>query len=141
MDTFNKGGGTPANSFQSPTPSLPAMRAAAANPKFFIPTPVSQGQVTQSSQSTQQTFVSDHNSATSNGHDSFSTPQRLTPLSTIQRHPSMDKGMAIMEKTNGPSLPNSRRTLSWGGSLDLPNHTSKGEIRLPGEVAGFHRSS
>ena len=136
VDTFNKGGGTPANSFQSPSPSVPTMRAAASNTKFFVPTPVTGGLETQSTQNTQQTVGVDQDTM-SNGHHSFSPPQMLTPLSTIHRHPSMDKGMGSMVIGNGPLPPNSRRTLSWGGSLDISNHSSMSEPRPPGEAPGF----
>lgn len=135
VDTFNKGGGTPANSFQSPSPSVPTMRAA-SNTKFFVPTPVTGGLETQSTQNTQQTVGVDQDTM-SNGHHSFSPPQMLTPLSTIHRHPSMDKGMGSMVIGNGPLPPNSRRTLSWGGSLDISNHSSMSEPRPPGEAPGF----
>lgn len=147
VDTFNKGGATPANSFQSPSPAISAMKPAVGNPKFFIPTPVPGGQESDSTQkesditqTTQQTLVTDDNTTTSNCHDSFSSPQMFSPLSTIHRHPSMDKGMGSMLNSNGSLPPHSRRTLSWGGGLDLSNHTSMGEARSPG-APGFPRST
>ncbi|KAL2892484.1 Protein transport protein SEC16B-like protein [Bienertia sinuspersici] len=201
VDTFNKGGGTPANSFQSPSPLVPAMKPAVGNPKIFIPTPVTGGQETDSTESTQQTVVTDHDTTTADSHNSFSSPQvvtplptihgypsmdkgmgsmvnsngsspqmvtplpaihrhhsldqgmgsmvssngpspqMVTPLSTIQRHSSMDKGMGNMVNSNGPLPPNARRTLSWGGGLDLSNHTSVGEAKPSTDVPGFPLSA
>ncbi|KNA03991.1 hypothetical protein SOVF_203880 [Spinacia oleracea] len=134
VDTFNKGGGTPTNSFQSPTPLIPAIKPVAGNPNFFIPTPIPGGQITDSTQtqSTQQNVVTDDGTTSSSGHNSLSSPQMFSPPSTIHRHPSMDKGMGSMINSNASLTPNSRRTLSWGGSLELSNHTGMGESRSPG---------
>ncbi|XP_021748628.1 protein transport protein SEC16B homolog isoform X1 [Chenopodium quinoa] len=140
VDTFNKGGGTPANSFQAPSPLVPAIKPAIGNPNFFIPTPVPGVQETDSTQSTQQTFVMDDNATTSKSHDSFSSPQMFSPQSTIHRNSSMDKGAGSMINSNGSLPSNTRRTLSWGEGLDLSNHTGMNESRSPGS-SGFPQST
>ncbi|CAA7410815.1 unnamed protein product [Spirodela intermedia] len=126
VDTFNKGGGAPARSFQSP--SLPSAKPA-GGAKFFIPTPVAAADPADApSQAVQgppgnedgsasvvepaSTFLSSASSSSS----STSSP------STMQRFPSMDnissnrnKGMGSPPDGNG-SLGSRTRAASWSGT-------------------------
>lgn len=131
VDTFNQGGGNPANLFQSP--SVPSMKpAVAANAKFFIPT--------QASSSSEQPTIdpspeSMHQEASTtnedpSARDSFQhlTPPPAPPSSssmTMQRFPSMDNishnngaGLSSGGGNNGSLPPHSRRTSSWSGSFN-----------------------
>lgn len=148
MDTFNQGGGKPANLFQSP--SVPSVKPPVApNAKLFIPTPASLGEqameaIAENGQEETPTNV-DH--TTSIANDSFRSPIPSSSM-TVQRFPSMDNIPYMGDLTNGNgngngSLPpHSRRTASWGGSHSTPFSPPKlAEIKPLGEALGMPPSS
>ncbi|BFG31401.1 hypothetical protein CerSpe_176750 [Prunus speciosa] len=141
VDTFNQGGGSPANLFQSP--SVPSVKpAVAANAKFFIPTLGSSSEQTMEAiaESVQEDVATKEVPSTSAMNDPFQTP--LPPSSTtMQRFPSMGNihGMGVATNANGSVPPHSRRTASWGGSSnDVFSPPPKmGEIKPLGEALGM----
>nr|XP_016439252.1 PREDICTED: protein transport protein SEC16A homolog [Nicotiana tabacum] len=140
VDTFNKGGGNPTNLFQSP--SVPSMKPATGNAKFFVPTPMSPVEQTVDSHSNeQQTSGNSENHSISAVNGSFQSP---APPSTMlmQRFPSMD---SISKKgvTTGPSplSSQSRRTASWSGGISDAFTPNKSEVKPLGEVLGMPPSS
>lgn len=141
VDTFNQGGGSPANLFQSP--SVPSVKpAVAANAKFFIPTLGSSSEQTMEAiaESVQEDVATKEVPSTSARNDPFQTP--LPPSSTtMQRFPSMGNihGMEVATNANGSVPPHSRRTASWGGSSnDVFSPPPKmGEIKPLGEALGM----
>ncbi|KAE9459402.1 hypothetical protein C3L33_08687, partial [Rhododendron williamsianum] len=141
VDTFNKGGGNPTNLFQSP--SVPSVRpASGANPKFFVPSPVSSNEQTlDTTDNVQETTATNESSSIPAANNSFHSP----PTSmTMQRFPSMDNILNNRTVTNGSvSLSSlSRRTASWSGGLNngyIP--PQKTEVKPLGEVLGMQPSS
>ncbi|KAG9444336.1 hypothetical protein H6P81_015676 [Aristolochia fimbriata] len=126
VDTFNKGGGTPTNLFQSPP-------VAASKPlggaKFFVPTPTTSAEVTtlDSPPLEDSPEVSTHeNSSTSGVKEPSFLSSSTQPM---QRFPSMDqispgvnKRLEPFRNANG-SLHSRSRAASWSGSYDmLKNH-------------------
>lgn len=146
VDTFNKGGGTQANSFQSPLPLIPAVKPAIGNAKFFIPTAAAGGQETDNIEDTQGGVVADEDTSTSDRNHSFSPPQMGPPSLAMHRHPSTESlpniGTPGTTNGNGSLPPHSRRTLSWSGDLGDPlNPLSPGEARPLGEALGMSPST
>ncbi|KAK9273755.1 hypothetical protein L1049_018565 [Liquidambar formosana] len=148
VDTFNKGGGAPANLFQSP--SIPSAKpGGGSNPKFFVPTPAASGEETAqlTGESLQEGIVTNENPPASSKEYSFSSPPTSTSSSmTMQRFPSMDnivhRRMGGMANDNSSLHPPSRRAASWSGSLNDANNPSKmAEIKPLGEALGMHSSS
>ncbi|KAL2321568.1 hypothetical protein Fmac_025947 [Flemingia macrophylla] len=122
VDTFNKGGGSCAKSFQS-TSVKPAL---AANAKFFIPTPSS------NEQKMMEATVENNkeNPSTSSGNDWSCQSSQPPPPSARQRFPSMGNIPFQEAMTNGSNShsPHSRRTASWSGTLgDLFSPPKPGE--------------
>ncbi|KAI8022695.1 hypothetical protein LOK49_LG03G02581 [Camellia lanceoleosa] len=122
VDTFNKGGGTPENLFQSP--SLLAAKSGAGlvgpDAKFFIPTRVASGDKTvQTTGENLQEAVFIENNSFPSPPTSASTLASSMP--TMQRIPSMDnivsKRSGAIANSRSSLLPHSRRTASWSGSL------------------------
>ncbi|GAB4858042.1 hypothetical protein Ancab_015944 [Ancistrocladus abbreviatus] len=111
VDTFNKGGGSPANLFQTPS-VLSAKPASAGSAKFFIPTvPPSNELVSDSvTGSMEETFESKENPSVAPSSSS----------ATMYRFPSADSipNQGMMDSVNGPLPPFSRRTASWSGHTD-----------------------
>ncbi|KAF5729847.1 hypothetical protein HS088_TW20G00212 [Tripterygium wilfordii] len=142
VDTFNRGGGSLANSFQSP--SFQSIKpAGAANAKFFIPAPAPLSEQTMEAITTESV----HEDAAPNGTPLSSTindPLQTTPsssMSPIQRFPSMDdiSNKRPMINGKGPHPSHSRRTASWSGSFtDAPKI---GETKPLGEALGIPPSS
>ncbi|KAG2672238.1 hypothetical protein I3843_13G029700 [Carya illinoinensis] len=140
VDTFNKGGGTSSNFFQSPSIAA-AKPGGGSNPKFFIPSPAAsvEGTVQTPEESVQETTMSDEKPSTSFKEDLFSSQQTSTSTSTsLQRFPSLDN---ILQKrgpmaiSNSLFPPPSRRAASWSGSLcDARNPSMINEIKPSGEV-------
>ncbi|XP_038682275.1 protein transport protein SEC16B homolog isoform X2 [Tripterygium wilfordii] len=105
VDTFNKGGVTPATSFQSP--SFPAKISQASNPKFFIPTPVASSEdiVQTTAGSTPEVIADNENPPIYTQEDSLSSPPTSTPTPTsppsisMHRFPSMDN--VVQKKSTG----------------------------------------
>lgn len=154
MDTFNKGGGTPANLFQSP-PVPAAKPGVGANPKFFIPTPVALGdEVAQKTgESTEEAVVANENPQTSTD-ELFPSPRTPTPTSTsmpsssmvMQRFPSMDNIVQRRRVATGDGdnllPPHSRRVASWSGSLsDSLSPSVRTAIKPLGEALGMSSPS
>ncbi|PQM37295.1 protein transport protein SEC16B homolog [Prunus yedoensis var. nudiflora] len=143
VDTFNKGGGTPGNLFQSP--SLPSAKPGVGpNPKMFIPTAVTSYEKTVQTpgESVQEPLVTINNPPKS-FQDVFPTPQTSTSssMTTMQRFPSMDNIVQKRagEMANGSSFvpPESRRVASWSGSLNhASNPSMRNEIKPLGEALG-----
>lgn len=147
VDTFNKGGGTPSNLFQ--TPSIPAAKpGGGSNPKFFIPAPVASvvETVQTPGESMQEATLNNANPPASFKEDSISSTQKSTsPSMSLQRFPSMDN---IVQRKTGPMAhgtslvpPTSRRTASWSGNLsDGWNPSMMNEVKPLGEVLGVSPS-
>ncbi|XP_039063475.1 protein transport protein SEC16B homolog [Hibiscus syriacus] len=134
VDTFNKGGGSPVNLFQSPVPS--AKPVAGSSPKFFIPSTVTLGEemVQNTGESIQEAITSNESPATSFKQD-LSPP--APPSTSMQRFPSMDN---IVHKTiAAASDDNSQRIASRSGSLsNASNHsTTWNAIKPPQETLGI----
>ncbi|GMJ01585.1 hypothetical protein like AT5G47490 [Hibiscus trionum] len=147
VDTFNKGGSSPVNLFQSPVPSPKPV--AGSNPKFFIPSTVtpSEEMVQNTGESTQEAIMSNESPATS-------FKQHLPPLpsppptsappppsTSMQRFPSMDTILhkSVAAAAAAASDGNSRRIASWSGSLsNAPNlSTTQNAIKPPQEAVGI----
>ncbi|XP_023916411.2 protein transport protein SEC16B homolog [Quercus suber] len=146
VDTFNQGGGKPANLFQSP--SVPSVKPPVApNAKLFIPTPASLGEQTMEAiaENGQEETSTNVDRSTSIANDSFQSPIHSSSM-TVQRFPSMDNipymGDLTKGNGNGSLPPHSRRTASWGGSHSTPFSPPKpAEIKPPGEALGMPPSS
>ena len=141
VDTFNQGGGRPANSFQSP--SIPAVKPAlAANAKFFVPAPVSSEQTMEAiAESVREDLPTGNDASTSTMNDAFQTP---IPSSNMQRFPSMDNIPSQRMETNGHGSlsSHSRRTASWSGSFSDSFSAPKAAEIIPlGEALGMSPSS
>ncbi|XP_068658655.1 protein transport protein SEC16A homolog isoform X2 [Aristolochia californica] len=139
VDTFNKGGGTPTNLFQSPT--VPASKPV-GSAKFFVPTPTTSAEVAPSdppSESSQE--ISTHEDSSTSAAKERSFPSSSTP--PMQRFPSMDnitpgvnKSLEPFRNGNG-SLHSRSRAASWSGSYDmLKNNHSITEIKPLGGALG-----
>ncbi|KAF8379232.1 hypothetical protein HHK36_028664 [Tetracentron sinense] len=121
VDTFNKGGVTPSNLFQSP--SAPSAKpGGGANAKFFIPTPAASSEQTVNTigEINQEAYATHEDPSTSITNESL-TSLPPPPSMTMQRFPSMDnianKGMGLIANGNGSFSSHSRRTSSWSGSF------------------------
>ncbi|XP_052209380.1 protein transport protein SEC16B homolog isoform X2 [Diospyros lotus] len=140
VDTFNKGGGNPTNLFQSSLvpPVKPA--ASGANPKFFVPTPVSSSQQSSDSMASSTPEPAAFNQNLSNLSNSSDSPASLSSMSTLSRYPSMDN-ISNKETKANPSAPlpaHSRRTASWSGSFNVDNISpQQTEAKPLGEVMGI----
>ena len=144
VDTFNQGGGKPANLFQSP--SVPSVKpSVSANAKFFIPTPASSGEETMGAiaENGQEETTTNEDPSTSIRNDSFQSPIPSSSA-TIQRFPSMGSvpGKGVVANGMVPLSSHSRRTASWGGSLSDPfSPPNTAEIKPLGEALGMPPSS
>ncbi|KAM1252363.1 hypothetical protein ACFX2J_040375 [Malus domestica] len=143
VDTFNKGGGTPANLFQSP--SLPyAKPGGGPKPNIFVPAPVTSYEETVQTpgESTHEPTVTNNNPPKS-FESAFSTSQTSTLSSmTMQRFPSMDnivqKRAGDMGNGNSYEPHESRRVASWSGSLNhASNPSMRNEIKPLGQSLGI----
>ncbi|KAM1027805.1 hypothetical protein ACFXTH_040547 [Malus domestica] len=143
VDTFNKGGGTPANLFQSP--SLPyAKPGGGPKPNIFVPAPVTSYEETVHTpgESTHEPTVTNNNPPKS-FESAFSTSQTSTLSSmTMQRFPSMDnivqKRAGDMGNGNSYEPHESRRVASWSGSLNhASNPSMRNEIKPLGQSLGI----
>nr|KYP67167.1 Protein transport protein Sec16B [Cajanus cajan] len=121
VDTFNQGGGTSANLFQSP--SVPSVKPAlAANAKFFIPTPVpaSNEQTMEAiAESNHEDSVINEDPSTSVTKEwSYQSPNHESSM-PIQRFPSMGN-ISKQRATEGSNsdFAHARRAASWSGSLN-----------------------
>lgn len=135
VDTFNQGGGSPANLFQSP--SVPSVKSSgAANAKFFIPTATSSGgeAFPTIAENAQEGSTTNEDPSTSFTSDSFQSPP------TVQRFPSMDNipNNGVVSNGYGPYPSRSRRAASWGGSFNEAFSPPKGtEVKPLGEALGM----
>ncbi|KAG9145163.1 hypothetical protein Leryth_008955 [Lithospermum erythrorhizon] len=142
VDTFNQGGGNPTNLFSSPSVPFvrPAAAAAATNPKFFVPAPVSSSE--SRPDNVEGFSATDENPSVSTVSESFDSRASISSV-PMQRYPSMDN-ISSNGPTNGdtPFLSHSRRTASWSGSLnESHSSTDRPEIKPLGEVLGMPPSS
>uniref|UniRef100_A0A5B7BHJ8 Protein transport protein sec16 n=1 Tax=Davidia involucrata TaxID=16924 RepID=A0A5B7BHJ8_DAVIN len=141
VDTFNKGGGNPANLFQSPSITA-AKPGGGSNAKFFVPTPVTSGDeaVQTSGESMQEAVVTNENPSTSIENVTFPSTPTSTSTSTsmtMHRFPSMDR-IGVMANGKSSLAPHSRRTASWSGSFsDVSNPSKMAETRPLGEALGM----
>ncbi|KAL0446307.1 UNVERIFIED_CONTAM: protein transport protein SEC16A [Sesamum latifolium] len=140
VDTFIKGGQNATNLFQSP--SAPSVKpATGANPKFFVPTPVTiVDHPIDASVNDMHDTSTYENHATSTLSDSFHSPAHQSSA-TMQRFASMadisNQGMS----NNGSSSAHSRRTASWSGSFnDSFSDPNSADMKPLGEVLGMHPS-
>ncbi|KAJ1375448.1 Sec16, central conserved domain [Sesbania bispinosa] len=145
VDTFNQGGGSSANLFQSP--SVPSVKPAlAANAKFFIPAPVpSSNEQTMEAiaESNQEGNAANEDPSTSSTNDwSFQSPKHVSAMA-MQRFPSMGN-ISKPGATNGSNshFAQSRRVASWSGSFNDSFSPPKiGEIKPLGEALGMPPST
>ncbi|KAL7238568.1 hypothetical protein ACSBR2_004624 [Camellia fascicularis] len=151
VDTFNKGGGTPANLFQSP--SLLAAKSGAGpvgpNAKFFIPTPVALGDETvqTTGENLQEAVFTNESPSSSVENNSFPSPltsasTSTSSMPTMKRIPSMDnivsKRSGAIANSRSSLPPHSRRTASWSGSFsDTFNPPKMTELKPLAEVLGM----
>ncbi|KAK7406260.1 hypothetical protein VNO78_07883 [Psophocarpus tetragonolobus] len=141
VDTFNQGGGTSANLFQSP--SVPSVKPALApNAKFFVPTPVpfSNEQTMEAiAESNQEDSATNEDPSTSATNEwSYQSPNHV-PATAIQRFPSMGN-ISKQGATGGSNshFAHSRRAASWSGSLnDSFTPPKSGNIKHLGETSGM----
>lgn len=147
VDTFNKGGGTATNLFQSP--SIPSPKPGiVSNPKFFIPTPIASGEETiqTTRESIQEATGTNENLSRSVKNDGFAPPPTSTSSSmAMQRHPSMNdilyNSMGTTAKSNPSVIPHSRRTASWSGTFsDSISQSIRTDVKPLGEVLGMNPS-
>ncbi|XP_042043922.1 protein transport protein SEC16A homolog [Salvia splendens] len=129
VDTFNRGGGNAVSGFQSP--SVPSAKpAGGANPKFFVPAPVSHGEQpvvdTHVEQKQNTSFTTYEDASSSPPNETFYSPRPSSPMAPMPRFGSMNN---IYNKGASDSsfASDSRRTVSWGGSINdamsPPNRT------------------
>lgn len=142
VDTFNKGGGTPTNLFQSH--SLPTSKpGVTSNPKFFVPTPVSSEETVQVTGESIQEFGVNNEIPSTSFQASFSHPPTSTsssssssPAVIIQRFPSMDnivhKRTGVIGDGDNSLATHARRAASWNGRLGDASSPMMTEIRLAG---------
>ncbi|CAI8609589.1 unnamed protein product [Vicia faba] len=136
VDTFNHGGGNSANLFQSP--SVPSAKpAAAANAKFFIPSPLP------SSKEKTMEAIDENNQEDNLAYENTSTSYTASPI-VWQRCPSMGNfanNEAVVNAINSRT-PHSRRTASWGGSTgETFSPTNMRETMPLGEALGMPPST
>ncbi|KAG1359318.1 Protein transport protein sec16 [Cocos nucifera] len=138
VDTFNKGGGTMTNSFQSP--SAPSLKPA-AGAKFFIPTTPAQSdepKLETPTKSSQEAALHEEPSTSVLKEASFSSPSSSSS-STMQRFASMEyvtpgnKGSeAAFRSGNGPL--SRTRAASWSGTFTDPSTSKMDEIKPIGDA-------
>ncbi|GER30499.1 COPII coat assembly protein sec16 [Striga asiatica] len=147
VDTFNKGsGGNSDRSFQSP-PISSVKPTNVPNPKFFVPTPVSNieqpvdNPVTNEQNTLTTTYEDPSTAPPSNDPSSFQSPAPQSALN-MQRYASMNSISNKGASDNGSFAVHNRRTLSWSGnfndSLSSPQRT---EGKPLGEVMGMQPST
>ncbi|KAL3645591.1 hypothetical protein CASFOL_010771 [Castilleja foliolosa] len=136
VDTFNKGGGTPANMFQSPSPS-PVKPSDGPKRNFFVPAPVSAAEQQQATNNdayinnTQENTSTFENQPSTSLTNSFQSMQKFASSNNI----SVQR---IIDNNNSGT----RRTLSWSGNLNEPfSAQRRPELKPLGEVMGMHPSS
>ncbi|KAG4403878.1 hypothetical protein AAZX31_01G195300 [Glycine max] len=141
VDTFNQGGGTSANLFQSP--SVPSVKPVlAANAKFFVPTPAPSSNertieaIVESKQ--EDNATNEYPSISTTNEWSYQSPKHVSST-TIQRFPSMGNiSNQVAADGNNSHLPHSRRTASWSGSFnDSFTPQKMGNIKPLGEALGM----
>ncbi|KAJ7003405.1 hypothetical protein D5086_006557 [Populus alba] len=145
VDTFNQGGGSPANLFQSP--SVPSVKpAVAANAKFFVPTPAPPHEYSMEAiaENIQEDSATTENPSTSNMNKNGPSHPSTSSAPTMPRFSSMDnitrKGAMI--NGNGPVSSHSRRTASWSGSFSDSFSPPKAvESKSQGEMLSMSPSS
>lgn len=140
VDTFNQGGGSPANLFQSPSISS-VKPALAANAKFFIPTTASVERTMESIAEGTQGVISNPDASTSTMTDSFHSSASSSP--TIQRYPSMGNipSKGVIANGHGSVPSHSRRAASWSGSFsDSFSPPKMAETKPLGEALGMSPS-
>ncbi|KAM7525569.1 hypothetical protein LguiA_015471 [Lonicera macranthoides] len=146
VDTFNQGGGNPANLFQ--TPAVPTIKpATTANPKFFVPTPSSLVEQPVDPLAAQSAAITENPSIPSM-NNSYQSPSPPPPM-TMQRFASMDNitngGSTTRTNSNGSGSlsSNSRRTASWSGSLGdaFSSPPNSAEVKPLSEALSIHPSS
>ncbi|GAB2252447.1 hypothetical protein Droror1_Dr00005294 [Drosera rotundifolia] len=139
VDTFNKGGGSPSNLFQTPSaPSMKPTNASAA--KFFIPSAASLNE--QSPEATTGITQEATGRAEVPSIPMIEQSQKLQPssLATIPRFSSFDSIPNVETKINGQDTVSSlsRRTSSWNGIHgDTFSPSEMGKFRHPGESLGM----
>ncbi|KAE8690212.1 protein transport protein Sec16B-like isoform X4 [Hibiscus syriacus] len=141
VDTFNKGGGQ-ANLFQAPAVSS-VKPAAAANAKFFIPTPVSTTtneqsveSITENAQENATSYTPTTSTSSANANESCLSP-KPSSSNTRQSFLSMDNisQESMMTNANGYSS-HTHQTDLWSESNfdNAVGYPCKAEIRPSGEV-------
>ncbi|XP_068661776.1 protein transport protein SEC16A homolog [Aristolochia californica] len=143
VDTFNKGGGTPTNLFQSP-PAPASKPVGGAN--FFVPTPTTSAEVTTLDPPLEMSReISAHEDSPTLGAKEPSFLSSPTP--PMQRFPSMDnispgvnKRLEPFRNGNG-SLHSRSRAASWSGSYDMLKNNGITKIKPMGGALGSPPSS
>ena len=145
VDTFNKGGGSPANLFQSPPVSSVKPTTGAANMKFFIPAMAPSGEQTlDATESIPEAAAADENPSTSTLNDSIKS-QPLPPPSTttMQRFPSMDSIQNNGMMTNGMRSASlqTQRPASWSGNFGDAFSPNMAEVKPLAKTSSMSPSS
>lgn len=149
VDTFNKGGGSPANLFQSPSVPVVKPTGNAGTPKFFIPStvaaPSEQQQMEPIAESRQEEPVMNEAPSTSAAYDPIPSSSAPSQITSMQRFPSMGNipRRASMVEADSSFQSNSRRTASWSGSFNdsFSPPLKNAEIKTLGEQLGIGPSS
>ncbi|KAK4786778.1 hypothetical protein SAY86_010611 [Trapa natans] len=124
VDTFNKGGGSPANLFQSPSVPVVKPTGNAGAPKFFIPAAVApsseQQQMDPIAESSHEEGSTNEAPSTSAAYDLIPSSLAPSQMTSMERFPSMGNipRRASMVEANSSFQTNSRRTASWSGILN-----------------------
>ncbi|KAJ6308730.1 hypothetical protein OIU76_018335 [Salix suchowensis] len=146
VDTFNQGGGKPANLFQSPP--VPSVKpAVVSNAKFFVPAPAPSLEYSMEAiaENIQEDSATTEKPSTLNMKESdYPQPSTSSSAMTMQRFPSMDNITRKGDMISGKDLvsSNSRRTASWSGSFsDSFSPPKVVESKSPGEAMGMTPSS
>ncbi|KAL3619398.1 hypothetical protein CASFOL_036968 [Castilleja foliolosa] len=142
VDTFNKGGGTPTSSFQSPSIPSPVKPTDGPKRNFFVPAPISAAEQQQQAtndayvDNTQEnTFAFENHLSSSSLTDSFQPMQKFASSNNISVQ-------GIDNNNNNGSFPaHSRRALSWSGNLNGPfSAQHRPDLKPLEEVMGMHPS-
>ncbi|MQL98712.1 hypothetical protein Taro_031425, partial [Colocasia esculenta] len=143
VDTFNKGGGTPGASFQSP--SVPSVKPV-GGAKFFVPSPVAASESTADSIESTQVASSTEGDSAPVGKESSFSPLPSSSF-TMQRFPSMDnipstrnKGMGTPSQNGNGSLSSRSRAASWSGSYSDAFNVKMANTNPSGEGLGVPSS-
>lgn len=129
VDTFNKGGGVPANTFSSS--GISQKPGGGPTAKFFVPTPMSSpsNEVVRPTGEYMQESNFINWSPTTFTENGSPSPGSNLLSGALKRNPSMGNLKAKL-------TPRSRRTVSWSGSFnEVPYDPDCAGYKTPGEAS------